>query len=128
MRFARKRYEKGIAESVKENPKSFWPYVNSKTKMRSGIGDLKDENNIMRSSDEDKSNILNDFFAAVFTREGDSVIKDVAPKTLDSLHDIDVDIDKVRLEPNKIVWAWRVPSPYVKEKSRYSIWTYSPII
>ena len=64
--------------------------------MRSGIGDLKDENNIMRSSDEDKSNILNDFFAAVFTREGDSIIKDVAPKTLDSLHDIDVDIDKVK--------------------------------
>ena len=96
VRFARKRYEKGIAESVKENPKSFWAYVNSKTKMRSGIGDLKDENNIMRSSDEDKSNILNDFFAAVFTREGDSVIKDVAPKTLDSLHDIDVDIDKVK--------------------------------
>ena len=96
VRFAQKRYEKGIAESVKENPKSFWAYVNSKTKMRSGIGDLKDESNIMHSSDDDKSNILNDIFAAVFTREGDSVIKDVAPKTLDSLHDIDVDIDKVK--------------------------------
>ena len=68
MGFARKRYEKGIAVSVKENPKSFWAYVNSKTKIRSG--DLKDEYNIMRSSDEDKSNVLNDFFAAVFTREG----------------------------------------------------------
>ena len=96
VRFARKRYEKRIAESVKENPKSFWAYVNSKTKMRSGISDLKDENSIMRSSDDDKSNILNDFFTAVFTREGDSVIKDVTPKTLDSLHDIDVDKDKVK--------------------------------
>ena len=64
--------------------------------MRSGIGEMKDENNIMRSSDEDKSNILNDFFPAVFTREGESVIKDLAPKTLDSLHDIDVHIDKVK--------------------------------
>ena len=43
--------------------------------MRSGNGDLKDESNIMHSSDEDKSNILNDFFSAVFTREGDSVIR-----------------------------------------------------
>ena len=54
----------------------------------------------MRSSDEDKSNILNDFFASVFTR--DSVIKDITPKTLDSLHNINVDIDKV----NKILLGW----------------------
>ena len=43
----------------------------------------------------------------MFTREGDSVIKDVAPKTLDSLHDIDVDKDKVKkillgLNPTKL--------------------------
>ena len=41
--------------------------------MRSGISDLKDEKNSMRSSDEDTTNILNDFFAAVFTRGRDSV-------------------------------------------------------
>ena len=41
-RFARKRYEQGIAENIKENGKAFWSYVNSKTKVISGIGDLRD--------------------------------------------------------------------------------------
>ena len=81
MRFARKRYEKGVADLVKENPKAFWAYVNSKTKMRSGISDLKDENGTMCSSDADKANILNNFFASVFTKEGDSAIKDITDLT-----------------------------------------------
>ena len=76
VRYPRKRHEKGIAELVQENPKAFWAYVNIKTKMRSGISDLKDENGDMRSSDVDKANILNNFFASVSTKEGESVIKD----------------------------------------------------
>ena len=47
--------------------------------MRSGISDLKDENGDLPSSDVDKANILNNFFASVFTKEGDSVIKDLTP-------------------------------------------------
>ena len=96
VRFARKRYEKGVADLVKEYPKGFWAYMNCKTKMRSGISDLKDENGTLCSSDADKANILNNFFASVFTKEGDSAIKDITPKTLDSLHEINVGIDKVR--------------------------------
>ena len=53
VRFARKRYEQGIVETVKDNPKAFWAYVNSKTKMKSGISDLKNENGELRSSDVD---------------------------------------------------------------------------
>ena len=106
MRFARKRYEKGVADLVKENQKAFWSYVNSKTRMRSGISELKDENGTMCSRDADKANILNNFFASVFTKEGDSAIKDITPKTLDSLHEINVGIDKVKkllqvLKPTK---------------------------
>ena len=82
------RYEQGIVKTVKDNPKAFSAYVNSKTKMKSGISDIKNENGEMRSSDVDKANILNNFFASVFTKEGDSVIKAIAPKTLDSLHEI----------------------------------------
>ena len=76
VRYPRKRHEKGIAELVQENPKAFWAYVNSKTEMRSGISDLKDENGDMRSSDVDKANILNNFFASVSIKEGESIIKD----------------------------------------------------
>ena len=66
---AKIKFEKNIADSVKDNPKSFWGYVSSKTKARSGVSDLKNENGDLVSSDGDKANILNDFFASVFTRE-----------------------------------------------------------
>ena len=91
--YARKPHEKGIAELVQENPKAFWACVNSKTRMRPGISDLKDENGDMRSIDVDKAN---NFFASVFTKEGDSVIKDLTPKTLDLLQKLNVDADKVK--------------------------------
>ena len=42
----------------------------------------------------------------MFTKEGDSAIKDITPKTLDSLHEINVGINKVKkllqgLKPTK---------------------------
>ena len=50
----------------------------------------------MRSNNVDKANILNNFFASVFTKEGDSVIKDLTPKTSDLLQELNVDADKVK--------------------------------
>ena len=73
---AKKKFEKSIADSVKDNPKSFWGYVRSKTKARSGVSDLKNENGDLVYSDEDKANILNDFFASVFIRENTRDIPD----------------------------------------------------
>jgi hypothetical protein len=40
-RKAQKQYEKNISISAKNNPKKFWNYVQSKTKVRSGIPDLQ---------------------------------------------------------------------------------------
>lgn len=42
--FAKKRFERGISLEAKENPKSFWKFVKSKTKTGSGISDLKNKN------------------------------------------------------------------------------------
>lgn len=96
VRFARKRHEKGIADSAKDNPKAFWAYVNSKTKVRLGIGDLRNDKGELKSSNSDKANILNDFFASVFTEEGDSDIKNIKSRSLNSLQSVDIDTDKVK--------------------------------
>ena len=40
-RKAKKDYEKKVAKSAKENPKLFYSYVNSQTKCRTGIADLR---------------------------------------------------------------------------------------
>jgi hypothetical protein len=48
--------------------------VKGKTKSRSTVGLLKDSQNVMVAGDEAIANILNDYFASVFTEEGDGQI------------------------------------------------------
>ena len=35
--YAKKNYERNIAQNIQENPKNFWSYVRSKTKARTGV-------------------------------------------------------------------------------------------
>ena len=69
-RDAVRSFELEIANGAKRNPKKFWSYVNSKLKMRTGVADLIDPaTSTLVSSDADKANILNKYFASVFTEE-----------------------------------------------------------
>ncbi|XP_076453447.1 uncharacterized protein LOC143288705 [Babylonia areolata] len=72
-RQAKRKLEAAIAEQAKINPKSFWSYVKSKTKARTGIADLKREDGSKTTTDKEKADLLNDFFQSVYTteREGD---------------------------------------------------------
>ena len=68
--------EKGIASEAKDNPNFFWNYVNRKTKTKPGIpnlnkSDVKDD---VTSNDQEKADILSDFFCSVFTQEDDTNI------------------------------------------------------
>jgi hypothetical protein len=63
--------EKSIASNVKDNPKKFWNYVQTKTKTKTSIPDLYKDNDkkILTSSDTEKASVLADFFSSVFTEE-----------------------------------------------------------
>ena len=80
MIYAKEKYQRGIALSVKRSPKSFWSHVKEETKSKSSIGDFKGANGEIRIEDKDKTEILNYFFASVFTVEGDSELPDFEPK------------------------------------------------
>ena len=62
--------------------------MKEETKSKSSIGDLKDANGEIKTEDIDKAEILNDFFASVFTVEGDSELPDFEPKVneKDNIH------------------------------------------
>ncbi len=68
VRKAVRTYEKKIAEDSKNNPKAFYKYIKSKTKVRHGIPDLE-MNNEIASDDLQKANMLNNFYTSVFTHE-----------------------------------------------------------
>ena len=95
VRHARRKYKKGIARDVNSNPKAFWKYVHSKSHVKSGIGNLKDNcgNNV--TDDRSKADILNNFFSSVFTKEtGELPPFDV--QVDNDICDVIVNVQKVR--------------------------------
>ena len=85
----KKSYERKIATEAINNPKSFWKYVNSKLKTKTGVGSLEESDGTLVYEDVDKVEVLNNYFSSVFTcmddlnepietREMDSLLSDIS--------------------------------------------------
>ena len=91
-----------MAKQAKTNPKKFWQFVNNKTRARPNIPDLfVDEDtptgsNVTTSSDKEKANISNQYFASVFTKEDALYDKVIPDRTECKLIDIDINEDMVK--------------------------------
>jgi hypothetical protein len=62
---AKMSFERKISLESKSKVKSFWNYINSKLKTRSGIDTLERSDGTLASSEADKVEVLNKFFASV---------------------------------------------------------------
>ena len=69
VRAAKRNFERKIAGKVKNESKHFWKNVRSKVKSQSSVTNLKRDDSSVTESDQEKAEVLNDFFASVFTRE-----------------------------------------------------------
>ena len=67
-RTAIKEFEQKIAKELKSNPKSFYKYVKSKTKVQLSSPELE-INGSIKTTSYDKAEALNNFFTSVFTNE-----------------------------------------------------------
>ena len=96
-------FEKDLAYNIKTEPKAFWRYVNSKLKSRQTINDLVDDTGQRISDNQEKANLLNNYFSSVFTREDTS-----SHPTLTTLYNgpilstIDITHDKVEKKLSKL--------------------------
>ena len=101
VRRAKRKFEKNLAAEIKENPKCFWKYVRSKTKVKTGINDLEREDGSFARRDEDKADVLNKFFASVFTREDTSNMPEPVWKEIgEVLEDINITVKECPLKVN----------------------------
>ena len=73
-----------IANQSKSNPKEFFRYVREKRVVTSNIGPLTDENGAITQDEHHMSNILNTFFASVFTTENTDDIPEPPPMQIDN--------------------------------------------
>uniref|UniRef100_A0A8C5MT82 Reverse transcriptase domain-containing protein n=1 Tax=Leptobrachium leishanense TaxID=445787 RepID=A0A8C5MT82_9ANUR len=69
IRWAKLENEKEIAKESKTNPKRFFRYINSKKTKSENVGSLKSESGLLLTEDQDKAEILNDYFSSVFIKE-----------------------------------------------------------
>ena len=107
----KKNFEREIAKKAKSNPKEFFKYMQSKSKVQVRIGDIHvDPNNTksqLTSDSKEKAEIFSDFYQSVFTIEPDGDIPVLPPREvlhqMPKLQITESSIEKVlkKLKPNK---------------------------
>ena len=95
IKYTRKQKEKQISGNIKNNPKAFWKYTKSKTKSSSAISSLhlnpSDTNSITVDNSKVKANILNEYFASVFTKEPNGDFCELEQGNIDEQSQIYID-------------------------------------
>ena len=69
LRRAKRKFEEKLAEGIKKDSKSFYRYVKSKVGTKEKIGPLKDDNGDVLTDVGSMGELLNRFFASVFSKE-----------------------------------------------------------
>ncbi|KFQ53833.1 hypothetical protein N334_03108, partial [Pelecanus crispus] len=67
VRKAKARMDLNLARDVKNNKKGFYRYINQKRKVKESIPILMNKKGKLISTDKEKAEVLNNFFASVFT-------------------------------------------------------------
>ncbi len=119
IRAAKESFEYKLAENIKEDPKTFYAYVRSKSKSRSEIGTLKWKDELVEE-DEGKAKVLNEYFSSVFTKEDTSTLP-ISCKSEEGKHLSDITITEDRIQKavdkmkhNKAAGEDGLVSTYVK--------------
>ena len=66
---AKHKFEQRLAKNAKKDPKAFYSYLRSKKSNRESVGPLRAANGELETDYQKQANILNTYFASVFTKE-----------------------------------------------------------
>ena len=87
----RREHERNLVTDLRQNPKAFWKYANSRLRTRSRIEDLLSQNGGVATTNQTKADVLSSFFSSVFTIEDPGVVPTL-PGNFEgaTLEDVDV--------------------------------------
>ena len=113
MKKAKKNFEKKLAMNIKQDSKSFYSYVRSKSKAKVQISSLKNDSGDTLNNDFEIATCLNTFFGSVFTHEDSRDIPDVTDMRIsddDECSDVQFSENDVLMVLNKLK-ADKSPGP-----------------
>eukprot|EP00057_Strongylocentrotus_purpuratus_P023156 XP_011677630.1 PREDICTED: RNA-directed DNA polymerase from mobile element jockey-like [Strongylocentrotus purpuratus] len=97
-RSAKGGFELKISKDVKKNPKSVWKYIQSKLKVKSAIENLCKPDGSIAESDNEKAELLNNYFCSVFTKENLNNIPELQGRDYSAcLEDMIIHREKIHL-------------------------------
>jgi hypothetical protein len=95
-----------IAAECKSNPKKFWNYVNSRVKSSHDIGDIiiKTKNGAEETlkEDEDKANAFGDYFASIFSNEGNHEFNNLPYRGCNDNNNVVIDLKDIEKRMSNI--------------------------
>ena len=94
--------EKEISSEVKTNPKKFWSYVRQNTTIREAIPALIKPNGMLTDTDDEKAEVLSNFFASVFTDEPLGNWEISPPPTASIDDNLELTMNDIREELNQL--------------------------
>ena len=122
IRQSKRNLEVHIATSSKTNPKEFYDYVRRKKVLTNSLGPLYRENGQHTDDENEIANILNDYFASVFTNEDNTAQPPAVPShdeaaTIDSFTISEIDILRVinKMKVNKTPGPDKISPRILKE-------------
>ena len=118
-----------MAKRAKKNPKDIYRYLNSKSKVQVGIGDLhvnpSDLKSRLTDDDQEKAEIFSDFYQSVFTIEPDGDIPILPPReVLHQMPKLEITQSKIaeilaKLKPDKSPGPDGLHPRFFKELAEY---------
>lgn len=103
---AKEVFEQKLADNIKNDNKSFYSYVNSKSRSNNKIGPLKDLTNNIINGNKETADFLNNYFSSVFTQENVNFIpeceKIFSGSSNEIFSDLIIDENEILSRLNKI--------------------------
>ena len=111
--------QKVVSEDIDKNPRHFWSYIKSRKQENEGVSSLIDKDGFLQSDSQKKSDILNNQFQSVYTREDTSNLPDKGPSPHPTMKNITVNIPGVikllkNLNPYKAAGPDTIPTFILK--------------
>ena len=94
---AKKERDVKVSREAKTNPRALYRYFASMNKQKESVPNLEKPDGTMTLSDEEKANVLSEFFKSVYVTEGDSPLPDFKVEVNSKLIFFDISVEQVKL-------------------------------